>query len=573
MEKTFALYCGDGRVSKAFERLEEAFLCNYDTESSYGLIIDPAPSAVYKSVNDSVLLDEVRRGVEKLSHLYGKRFFAMLRERKYNALALRNGYYRYACEGGFFGASEDFFRYLKGECSAFVNIFGERDFGANGFVLDHSMWSCGSLRCDFLQRVFDGDGFLGKARGKTHKCSCLFWNGKLNFLRAEELFTFNEQFLTDIPSREESFLLKSSAVSASKYFFKMYDGEAPLPETLRGLLLTLCAVISMKMFSCFGEAESLELADRAVRKMKAVISLFGDLGINGDDFLLLSAVGEGLCDVMTEPEFILLKSEILEIKAKLVKMHKSRFGGELSGALCCKELAFRTPKIGKISRVLLFSLTAEEFSELLSGRLGRCGAEFNAEVLICAAQRAFCAPFLRFLQKNKEFSSRKGLLCELKRAPMSDIEVSSQHELLRSTQFAGELLEHFEALRGVKSRLVFAGASKSELPYIAYLENCVKNQSLKVTKSVCFACDRVSELVLSLAHASRAVPNLIFTVVTPDAYGAKKLSELSPRVKALPFVSAEGLKITAKENGFFRQLTPYSTLNELMCEQKMQFIQ
>ncbi len=567
----FALYCGDGRVELAFERLEEAFFTNYSSDIHYGVIIDPEPSAVFKSVTDSVLAEKARHGVERLSRLYGKRFFSMLRERKYNAVALRNGYYRYACEGGMYGAFRDLFCSFKGDISAFSVIFGEAGFNGSALILDHSMWDTAdvSLRCDFLKYIFRAD-LTRAVKVKNPKCCAFFEKNEYFFtLKAESFFTVKEKFTPYIPTSEEVFLLKSAACSASKSFFKIYDGKMPLPETVFELSLMLCAVASMRMFRCFGESESLELADRIVRKLKTIIALSGDFGVNGDVLLLLCAAGEGLCEVMTESEFILLKSEIFEIKSMLTKMYKSHFGGEISGAICCKELESQGFKMGKIAQKLLFSLSAGEFSELLEGKIGREDVMYNAELLISAAQMSFGAPFRNFLYKNKEFKARSGLLNNVK--PLLETVACNLQEypILTSTQAAGELLDRFEGVRGVKKRLISSGVSKSELPYIAYLEGCIKKQAEREEKSVCFACDGVGELVFSLARASVAIPSLHFTVITPDRYGAKKLLSVSPFIKIFPNASATELKLVAKESGFFRQLTPYSTLSELLNEIKI----
>ncbi len=561
----FALYCDDGKVTKAFERLEEAFFTNYGHEIIYGVIIDPTPSAVFKSITDSILAEQARREVERLSRIYGECFFAMLRERKYNAVALRNGEYRYACEEGLIGASGSFFRCFKGDFSAFSYIFGERNMKGECFILDHCVWDSPSiaLRCDFLKNGLKEISCKRKASVKNVICTWISRNGDIYALPAEEFLAYKENLTSHLPSKEELFFLKSAAGSASKYFFDIYDRRVSLPETVNELVLTVCAVVSMRIFNCIGEAEALELTDRLIRKIKRVVALIGDSGINGDVLLLLCAGAEGLCEVMTEPEFILLRSELLEIKSLLAKMHRVRFGGELSGAICCKELEMGGGKTGETARRVLFSLTLGEFSGFIAGRLGKGGAEFNAQVLIYAAQLAFGAPFRRFLHKNKEFNSRCGLLSIPK--PVLDIkeEQVKKEDFFCSAQAAGELLERFDAFRGVKYRLISAGISKSELPYIAYLENCVKKQSFLKQKSVCFACDEVSELIISLARAARAVPFLDFTLVTSDTYGVKRLSDVSKNVKVL---SCDKIKTAAKESGFFRKITPYSTLNELICE-------
>ncbi len=563
----FALYCSGGNISKAFEWLEELFFTNYDAESFYGIIIDPPPSAVFEGVCDVTLAEEAKRGVQRLSRLYGSCFFAMLRKRQYDPSALRNGYYRYACEGGMFCATDAFLKGLAGEQREFSQIYGEQPFCKMGLLLDNKLFENKNIafRCDALMPL------LRKPEShqvgiKKAKCVAFSAERETLFLISEgKIFTSKTESVPYLPSSQEKFLLKNAAITASKYFFEMYDGKIPLPESLRELELMLCAIVSMKMFGCLGEAEASSFSDKVLCKIKRIIAITGDSGIDGDDLLLLSAAAEGICEVMEAPEFILLKSEMLELKTKLAKMHKSRFGGELSGALCCKEYKACSGKMSKIACVLLFSLDMREFLSFLSGKIGRGNAEFNSYVLICAAQIAFGTPFKLFLQKNKEINARIGLLTLAERTPNSEFQKIEGQSLWNATQAAGELLQHFEQFQSIKKRLLFAGACKSSLPYVAYLEGCVKNSE---QKTVCFACDKIDELIFSLVGASKAVQGLSITVVSPDIYGSKKLLSVFPSVNIENSVSPESLKTKAREFGFFRQITPYSTLKELMNELK-----
>ncbi len=619
------LYCGDGRIDKAFEYLNILYLSNYRSGALYGVVADLPPSVCYSAVSDRDISESAERNIDILSRRYGAYFFCAVRPRHYNVGSKKRPYPYYSCNGSAQEALRDIILYFSGDKGVFLSVYGSTEISDHGMIFftdcgiqmpnEYFPWEKGYrvnktqipvLPCagdiDSLRGIFLSHG--GKKAVHPEKLRKI--NSKTDGIYPIEPIKFENlgdglicrrikpERMTEIRKSEVksaeikppkiNSAIKRAAGCAADAFHELYKNGCGRLYSALDILYALCGAAAMRIFGFFGLQETLTVSDALLERLKFITGTEETEGAEGESALCLTALAGAYSRFGEElPEFYLLKSEAEEIisfilpRTKLSQMAGNTVSGIL-GMLCYKEIntaVSPSDKLPVMSKKILFGDDEEDFWRYIQGKLGTMDICTSSCILVRAAQICFASPFSEFLFMSEIVRAKAGILNKLR--PLEET------AMRRRSSLTGRLVRRLEftaGLRPVRERFQNLGCDPELLQYVAYLDTCAGDMAVVTEgdavnncerdngsgrKLICFCADEAYTLLIHILRAAKAVERDIeLTVITRDSYSHKKLKEANRLVTVVTSEDKERCRSLRERAAYFRQLTPFTTLSELL---------
>ena len=402
--------------------------------------------------------------------------------------------------------------------------------------------------------------------------------------------------------------IKHAAGCAADEFISILKQKHNRLYSAVDIAYALCGTVAMNFFGFLSLQETLKLSDELISRLWFITGTEETEGAEGETVLCLTSLS-GLYSRLGEvfPEFYLLKSELCGLLSFLLPrtvlswLAGNRISG-LVGMLCYKEInvsAEPGDKLPVMVKKLIFGDSESSFWADVQGKIGRGEIYACCCILVRAAQLCFDSVFSDSLFESEIFRAKSGILGKLYMLEevVSNGKTSLTERLVRKVEQSAGLLP-------VKKRFESSGCDTELLQYVAYLDRCshlcdmggsgsnesdesngsnegnegnggngesggyIVDEKIEMNpdgeKLICFCADEAYALLLYILKAASAVRSVKLAVITKDSCSHKKLKEVNSSVAAVTVMEKNECRRLKESAVYFRQLTPYTTLSELL---------
>ena len=617
------MYCGNGEVDKAFEYLLMLYLSNYRSGNVYGVVLDLPPSVCYNTAGDGEIAEKSERYVSTYTKRYGRSFFCAIRPRRYHVGSKKFPYAYFSCDDGETGALNDVKSFISGNKEVFSSYYGNENFGDCGMIyltaygvltghgtLDNYLFFKNKKHItphmvmlpppggiDILRRQFIENGARravlpicekengAQSRDGMYPADADDFNNREDNIACREvkLECCKESYFVNPGTqnaRVNRAAIKRAAGCAADCFLELYRRESTGLFSADEIVYALCGAVAMRLFGFFGPEETLALSDTLLERFRFITSTEELEGSDGQSAVCLTALAGAYLNLAKElPEFYFLNKDASKLVELLLPrtMYSCMAGNTaagIAGALCYKELnvvAGVFDKLPEMLKIILFGDSENAFWSFIKGKIGSKDVYTNSCIMIRAAQLYFDAPFSGFLRMSEIYRAKSSNLGKL-----YTMKTSRSYRKSSVTERLVTSVETKSGLRPVRERFMLSGCDTELLQYAAYLDRCAcgspdgskkkatKDCVNKDKKLICFSADEPYTLLLNILRAARSVNGIKLTVITKDRYSHKKLRSANGEVTTVTKDEKELCRQAREKAFYFRQITPFTTLSELM---------